>query len=152
MVFDIFAFAAWSLLEPILDRFWLHFGLPNRLKIDPKSVLNGIKLQCRFWTPSGTVEESISAPAWPQIDPNLTPKTTPDGIQRRVPSPWSDWRTSQNRTRNRSSINLALRSRSRTIFDPNLGRFWVDFGLIFGWLMVDFGWYLVFVISATLTR
>ena len=121
MVFDMFAFAAWSLLEPILDRFWLHFGLPNRLKIAPESILNGIKLQCRFWTPSGTVEESISEPAWPQIDPNLTPKTTPNGTQIG------------------SKIGPKTVPVARSPPKPILGRFWADLGSILDRFWADFG-------------
>ena len=52
--FDIFAFASWSFLRPILDRFWFHFGNQNRSKIGPDTVKKRIKLHCRLWRPSRT--------------------------------------------------------------------------------------------------
>ena len=63
----IFAFASWSLLSSLLDRFWFHFGPPNRTKIDPKRALKSIpkmltkmvafgtdlgSILVRFWTPT----------------------------------------------------------------------------------------------------
>ena len=44
----IFAFASLSLLRPILDRFWLHFGTQNRFKIGPETVRKRIKVHYRF--------------------------------------------------------------------------------------------------------
>ena len=75
MILRIFAFASWSLLRPILDRFWFDFGPPNRSKIGPKRVPKGVGNHGRFWTPSRTSKNQV----FDQHDPNFTPTWPPNG-------------------------------------------------------------------------
>ena len=76
MILRIVAFASWSLLRPILDRFWFDFGPPNRSKIGPKRVPKDAGNHGRFWTPSRTSKNQVFG----QHDPNFTPTWLPNGL------------------------------------------------------------------------
>ena len=81
MILWIFAFASWSLLRPILDRFWFDFGSQNRSKIGPKKVPKGVGNHGRFCMPSGTFKNLFFG----QHGPNLAPKTGPKSDKKSIP-------------------------------------------------------------------
>ena len=49
MFLKILAFASWSLLRPLLDRFWTRFGFPNRTKSAPTGLRNRSQKWLQKW-------------------------------------------------------------------------------------------------------
>ena len=128
----IFAFFACSFLRPILDRFWVDFGLQNRPKIGPRRVLKGDQNHVSFlmpsWTPKirflgqhGSNMARFWAPRWPQVGPKIGPKTDSK----------ADFVS--------ESVFAPILHRFCTDFGPILGRFWDDFETIVGcfWCIFD---------------
>ena len=125
MILRIVAFASWSLLRPILDRFWFDFGAQNRSEIGPKRAPKGVGNHGRFCMPSGTSKNHFFG----QHGPNLAPKMAPG---------WSQ---------NGSKIGPKRVSEAKLVPEPILDRFLIDFGSIFGKIFVSvgmiFGWILI---------
>ena len=115
----IFAFTSWSLLRPILDRFWLHFASPNRPKIGPETVQTSIKFPCRFCAPSRTSKNRFDG----QHGPNMAPTWLPRWAQ--VGSKMASEPNQKRPRKRRWSLNWFW-----TDFGPIWDRFWIDLGSI----------------------
>ena len=81
MISRIVAFASWSFLRPMLDRFWIDFGFQNRAKIGPKRVPNGVGNHCRFCMPSGTSKNRFFGQHGPNLAPKMAPSWSQDGTK-----------------------------------------------------------------------
>ena len=141
MILRIFAFASWSLLKPILDRFWFDFGPQSRSKIDPKRVPKGVGNHGRFCMPLGTSKNQFfgqhgpnMTPTWPPRRPQVGAKIGQKFVQKRPRGPsrprswfWDDF----------SSI---------------LCRFWIDFGQMLGRIWISFGWNIGMILGPVLCR
>ena len=110
MILSILVILACSLLRPILDGFWDDFGSQNRPKIGPKRVPKGVGNHGRFCMPSGTSKNHVFG----QHGPNLAPKMAPS------------W------TQNGTKIGPKRVSEAKSVPEPILDRFLIDFGPIFG--------------------
>ena len=127
MILRIFEFASWSLLKPILDRFWFDFGSPNRSKIDPKSAPNHLKPHARFWTPSRTTKNQV----FDQHDPNLAPKWAP---QRYVFGGF--WEPEMDLEHPKAPTTASFQF--WTDLGPILDQIWTDLGTILNGFWIDF--------------
>ena len=122
---------SWSLLTPMLDRFWVDFGAQNRSKTDQKSVPKGVQHHVRFWTPSRTSKNRFLSQHGPNMARSCPPRRAQVGAKMGSKSvPKRSWKRSR------------FRSRFWTDFGPILDRCLIDFGTIFGWF---WGWiWLIF--------
>ena len=98
MILKIFAFASWSLLRHILDRFWFDFGSQNRSKIGPKRVPKGVGNLDRFWMPSGSFKNHFFGKHGPNMTPTCPPRRPQVGakigsksVQKRPRGPSRPW-------------------------------------------------------------
>ena len=123
----IFAFTSWSLLRPILDRFWLHFASPNRPKIGPETVQTSIKFPCRFCAPSRTSKNRFDG----QHGPNMAPTWPPRWAQ--VGSKMASEPNQKRPRKRRWSLNWFW-----TDFGPIWNRFWIDLEPIWDRFWIDF--------------
>ena len=94
MILRIVAFASWSLLRPILDRFWFDFGPPNRSKIGPKRAPKGVGNHWRSCMPSRTSKNRFfgqhgpnMTPTWPPRRPQIGAKIGQKSVQKRPRGP-----------------------------------------------------------------
>ena len=124
MNLKILAFASWSLLVPILDQFWFHFGTQN----PTKSVPRGLQNRSKKWSKNMLSLGSIFWRFWDNFGSQLGgPRgSNESGFRGQVGS--------------RSHLGAQMAPRPHPIqarFLVDLDRFLVDFGSILGRFWVD---------------
>ena len=110
-------------LGPILVRFWTPKSFQNRSQEGPERCWKSWSFLHAF----GNLQKSIFWPTWPQLGPNLAPKTVPS---------WSQ---------NWTKIGPKTVSEARSAPEPILGRFLIDIVGFGGDFWYDFS--LIFVID-----
>ena len=108
-------------LGPILVRFWAPKSFQNRSQESPERCWKSLSFLHVF----GNLQKSIFWPTWPQLGPNLAPKTIPS---------WSQ---------NWSKIGPKTVSEARSAPEPILERFLIDFDRFWRDFWYDFS--LIFV-------